>query len=261
MGSGKSLYGVRNIVGYLLAGRYVVTNVELYPDAFERIARRTVIGRPWSYRKAEKIAAKLRSYYVFETDLAKAVTYRLPGKGEGRGLFMWDETHNDLNNRNWRERMKSHETKRGTDALLEWATQLRKLGYVGFLLSQHHENTDVALRRVANYLVRLQNQKEHTRMLGMRVTPIPLFLASWFPANTPLMSSQKAVKTERFFLGWQRNLYDTHGLYHGLATVGDESNVELLPAGGRVAAPEALPRPKEPASDLFPSASSAPSWS
>jgi hypothetical protein len=60
---------------------------------------------------------KFSSHYVFTTELDEAVRYRLPGKGEGRGLFVWDEAHNDLNNRNWRDA--------GRDELLKWATQLR----------------------------------------------------------------------------------------------------------------------------------------
>lgn len=233
MGSGKSLYGVRKIVGYLLAGQYVVTNVELREDAFERIARRTVAGRPWALGKRHRIADRLRRYYVFETDLARAVRYRVPGTGEARALFVWDETHNDLNNRNWRERSKAYANDRGTDSLLEWATQLRKLGYVGFLLSQHHENTDAALRRVCSFVVRVQNQKEQTRLLGMRVTPWPLFLAAWYPTNVPLSDKLKPMQVERYFLGWHRHLYDTLGLYHGLAAIDDTDAVELLPVGGR----------------------------
>jgi hypothetical protein len=234
MGSGKSLYGVRKIVGYLLSGQYAVTNVELYDDAFDAIALRVVRTRPWAWRRRQAISDRLRSLYVYETDLAEAVWYRLPGRGEARGVFVWDETHNDLNNRNWRERAKVHSTARGTDALLEWATQLRKLGYVGFLLSQHHENTDAALRRVCSFVVRMQNQREQTRMLGIRVTPWPLFLASWFPTNVALSDKLKPMQVERYFLGWHRRLYDTYGLYHGLvADDEDTSRVIYLPAGGR----------------------------
>ena len=251
MGAGKSLYGVRKIVAYLTAGQYVVTNVELREDAFQRIARHAVSLHPWAFHKRERIADQLRAYYVFETDLAQAVRYRVPGRGEARAAFVWDETHNDLNNRNWRERAKLHANERGTDSLLEWATQLRKLGFVGFLLSQHHENTDAALRRVCSYLIRMQNQKEQTRLLGMRVTPWPLFLAAWYPTNVPLMDKVKPMKVERYFLGWHRHLYDTLGLYHGLAALDDTDEVELLPVGGR-RAPQAPSPPGEIAPPVVP---------
>jgi hypothetical protein len=121
---------------------------------------------------------------------------------------------------------------------LEWATQLRKLGYVGYLLSQHADNTDAALRRVCSFLVRLQNQKEQTRMLGMRVSPWPLFIAAWYPAHLAFVGAQvKPMKVERYFLTWHRHLYDTLGLYHGLAIAGEGANVIELPLGGRGATP------------------------
>jgi Zonular occludens toxin (Zot) len=222
MGSGKSLYGVRRIVQSVLSGQYAVTNVQLYDDAPERIAHH--LART-SKKKRALVERKVRAHYIYETDLAEAMRYRLPGRGEARGVFVWDETHNDLNNRAWQ--------KDDRGALLEWATQLRKLGYVGYLLSQHQENTDAQLRRVSNHIIRLQNQREQTRLLGVRVTPWPLFLAVWVPTHLALSGPVKPAKVERYFLGWHRHLYDTHGLYHGLAGESDDAYVIRLPAGGR----------------------------
>jgi hypothetical protein len=207
MGSGKSLYGVRQIVKHLLAGHYVVTNVELLPDALERIAKRSSRLTTGSAGQS-RLLDRLNERYVFTTDLEHAMRHRLPGKGEGRGLFVWDETHNDLTNRDWR--------KDGRDEILKWATQLRKLGFVGYLLSQHADNTDAALRRVCNFQIRLQNQREQTRVLGVRLTPWPLFLAVWMPTNTPLTKAGQPMKVERYFLDWHRHLYDTHGVFHGV---------------------------------------------
>jgi hypothetical protein len=226
MGAGKTLYGVRRIVQSVSSEQYVVTNVELLPGWAERVVRHFAPHRRSRSRSA--IARKLEGFYVFESDLQAAMRYRLPeGRGEARGSFVWDETHNDLNNRNWRDQ--------GRDEILKWATQLRKLGFVGFLLSQHADNTDAALRRVSNYHVRLQNQKEQTRMLGMRVTPWPLFLAAWYPAHLSFVGTQvKPAAVERYFLTWHRHLYDTLGLYHGLADGSDDSaGVIQLPRGGR----------------------------
>jgi hypothetical protein len=222
MGAGKSLYGVRRLTQYLVTGRYAITNVRLFDDAPE------IIGYYYartSKRKRALVADKVRRYYVYETDLAEAMRYRVPGRGETRALMIWDEAHNDLNNRSYRDRDQN---------LLEWATQLRKLGFEGVLLSQSHENTDAQLRRICNYLVRLQNQREATRLLGMRVKAVPpLFLAWWYMTNIPQGSKTKPVKTERYFLSWHRKLYDTLDLYHGVAAL-DDSGVEVvhLPEGG-----------------------------
>ena len=117
MGAGKSLYGVRCIVDALISGRYCVTNIELVPDAPERIAQH--YSRLSTSRKRQAIADKCRRYYVHETKLEEAIRYRLPGKGEARGVVMWDEGHNDLNNRSWRERRELFKNERtGGDVLL-----------------------------------------------------------------------------------------------------------------------------------------------
>jgi len=235
MGAGKTLFAVRKIIGALLGAQYVVTNVELMPGWADRVARHY-----WWYRtrsKRNEIARRLEGFYIFETDLAVAIRYRAPGRGEARALFIWDEGHNDLNNRDWR--------KDGRELILKWATQLRKLGFVGYLLSQHADNTDAALRRVCNAQVRLQNQREQHRVFGMRVTPWPLFLAFWYPAHLGGGSSRvESYRVERYFLGWHRKLYDTHGLYHGLDAEDSDVQPIHLPIGGLRAsgsAPQGLP--------------------
>src|SRR4051794_25076971 len=226
MGAGKTFYGVRRICDYVTTGRYVVTNVRLHDDAFERIAKHTA---PWRSSAARReLAERMKGFYVYEDDLEAAMRYRLPGKGEGRGAFLWDEGQHGLNNRSWKDE--------GRAEVLSWATQLRKLGFVGYLLTQHQDNTDAALRRVCNFRVVLQNQREQTRLLGMRVTPWPLFLAGSMPTNVPIGRKQTPAKIERYMLGWQRNLYDTHGLSHGLVQAMDPDSV-MLPGGGRRAPP------------------------
>jgi hypothetical protein len=225
MGAGKSFYAVaRQIVPSLLAGKYAVTNVELLEGWEHQVAAH--VGRTASAAKRKRLASRLLSHYIFETELQEGMRYRLPGKGEARGVFVWDEGHNDLNNRSWRDDTRGE--------LLEWGTQLRKLGYVGFLLSQSVDNTDAQLRRICNFVVKLQNQREQTRMLGLRITPWPLFLAAWFPAHVPVSMSKgvQPVRVERYFLGWQRKLYDTWGLYHGLMNGVASDDAIQLPSGG-----------------------------
>lgn len=222
MGSGKSLYGVRRITDSLISGKYVVTNIELREDALEKIARH--FTRPFGGEHTRSsLVARFANQYIFTTDLGEAKMYRLPGKGEGRGTIVWDESHNDLNNRDWREADNRAE-------ILKWATQLRKLGFQGYLLSQHGDNTDVALRRIVNFSIRLQNQREQTRVMGVRITPWPLFLAAWYPAHVPLRTNRgggmEPVRVERYFLGWHRHLYDTFGIFHDLDSV--DSNGDSL---------------------------------
>jgi hypothetical protein len=227
MGAGKTLYAVRRIVEAVSTGQYVVTNVELREGWEDVVARR--MSRLNRGRRRD-LVTRLGQRYVYEDDLQAAMRYRLAGDGEARGVFVWDEGHNDLNNRSWRDD--------GRADVLRWATQLRKLGFVGYLLSQHADNTDAALRRVCNFHVKLQNQREQTRAFGMRITPVALFLAYWYPAHLGL-SGQKIppTKVERYFLDWHRHLYDTFGLYHGLA--GDhEAGTILLGQPAPVLVPE-----------------------
>jgi hypothetical protein len=39
-----------------------------------------------------------------------------------------------------------------------------------------------------------------------------------------LVSKQKPVRVERYVLSWHRKLYDTHGLFHGLAATAEEND-------------------------------------
>jgi hypothetical protein len=230
MGSGKSLFGVRHGVDAIVHGRYWVTNQRLYeagseqlPEgAFARIARHYC--PTGSRRKIQRLAAAYESFYIYETDIGEAARYRLPGRGEARATLTWDESHNDLNNRTYKDR---------DQALLEWATQLRKLGFVGYLLSQHHLNTDAQLRRIANGVVALVNQREQHRILGLRIRILPpLFLAYWLPLAGVGVGPVTPWRVDRYLLSWHRHLYDTLDLYHGVVELDAAGGAIQLPPGG-----------------------------
>lgn len=229
MGAGKTLFGCRKIVQSLAQGKYVVTNIRLREDWETYAAKRILRYSPLSWHKETALAAKLKSHYIYLDNFEDATYFQLPPrKGrashESRGVMIWDEVHNDLNNRDWMEA--------GRKEMLKWGTQLRKLGFSAFFLSQHADNTEVALRRICGYQIRLQNQREQTRLLGFRVTPWPLFLAFWYPANV-VQQKGGPVLTERYFLSWHRNIYDTLDLYHGLhSEYQANTKVMTLPDGG-----------------------------
>jgi Zonular occludens toxin (Zot) len=258
MGAGKSLFGVRRMVEALVAGQYVVSNVRLLDGWAERVAAHE-FPRDRGARRAAR-ARWLEGFYIFERDLRQAMRYRLPcvvcggdvrecrhpqAGGEGRAVVVWDETHNDLNNRDYlghgtdkAQRDFERESRR---LVLRWATQLRKLGYTGYLLSQHHENTDAQLRRVCNHLIRLQNQRTAGSKLGALLPKrFALFLAYWFPAHLADSRQAKveAVRFERYVLPWHRHLYDSWELFHGIDDgLDDEFAPIVLPAGGRSGTP------------------------
>ena len=235
MGSGKTLRAVRGICDALCRHEYVVTNVPLKDGWADLIARHaSPLG---SKAKRQKIADKLQRYYIFTEGLEDATLIltgaTFPGAREGRVKWFWDESHNDLNNRTWQGRSVQDEERKVERAaridLLEVTTQFRKLGIEGYLLSQHTDNTDAQVRRACNFVIKMQNQREQTRMLGMRVTPWPLFLAFWYPANV-VLGKAEPLKVERYFLSWHRHLYDTMSLYHGLK--GLEGERYEIPAEG-----------------------------
>lgn len=224
MGAGKTLWGTRTGVQALMQNKYWLTNIRLVEGWHEIVAKHLVRANPFALNKRREIEQKLLRHYVYLDAFEDATFMKVPGTGEARAVMVWDEVHNDMNNRDWMED--------GRKELLKWGTQLRKLGFSGFFLSQHADNTDVSLRRVSSYIVKLQNQQEHTRMMGIRITPWPLFLAFWYPSNVVIGKGQP-IKTERYFLSWHRHLYDTLDLYHGLhKQYQDNVRVMELPQGG-----------------------------
>lgn len=254
MGSGKSMFGVRRIVRAVCEGRYAVTNVRLLPGWSERVCRKE-FPRDWrNQERRSRRVAWLEGHYVYETSLRQAMRYRLPcfvcgGNvrecqhpqvgGEARAVFVWDEAHNDLNNRDYQGHGRTSDLREAEKErrrlVLRWATQLRKLGYVGFLLSQHHENTDAQLRRVCNHVIKLQNQRTTGKFAKLLPKRLTLFLAYWYPANMAEMAGKvNALHLDRYILPWTRHLYDTMEVFHGLDDeLEEEDRPIVLPAGGR----------------------------
>jgi hypothetical protein len=200
----------------------------------------------------------LEGRYIYERSLRRAMRYRIPcavcggdvrecghvgPEQEGRALIVWDETHNDLNNRDYQghgvdreERDRERELRR---RMVRWGTQLRKLGYVGFLLSQHHENTDAQLRRVCNHIVRLQNQRNSEGSMLAQLLPrrMTYFLVWWYPAHLATGVPEHMIKPTRrdgYFLPWTRHLYDSWETFHGIDDDEDDDEYTpfLLPAKG-----------------------------
>lgn len=252
MGSGKSMFGVRAIVAALLADRYVITNCRLLPGWAEQVVRKKWPRVARNPAELERAVARLEARYIYETSLRTAMRYRVPcavcgGKvkecghigpfQEGRAVFVWDETHNDLNNRDYAghgntaaERELEKERRR---IVIRWATQLRKLGFSGYLLSQHHENTDAQLRRVCNHLIRLQNQRNSeggwiAKLLPRRLT---LFLVYWYPAHLAAGTPEhmiQPVRRERYWLPWTRHLFDSWDTFHGIDDLdGEDAPIQL----------------------------------
>lgn len=230
-GHGKSFKGIRLIGDSLINGAHVVTNVPLVPGWEKLISRHN----PKNYFRSKKHSHRdLRERYHYVDSIDAAMKFRLlcircgseplecgHEQPDGLAVIIWDEAHNELSNRDWSGRGATKEAqeqdKQRRARIILWATQLRKLGYEGYLITQHYENVDVGLRRVAGWRIRMLNQRENVRFLGMRILPFPLFIARYYPANETITVFTKPEFKQVTGLSWHRKLYRTRAVFHGLA--------------------------------------------
>jgi hypothetical protein len=205
LGAGKSMYGARKSGRALLEGRVVATNMR-FVEGWEHLTlRRAPHYKIAGKRGKAEFRHELGQRYYYQPELAKLLATRLHGKGEGRGLMVIDEAHNEMNNREWEDSNQK--------AALKYLTLGRKRGFVTYLISQHKDNTDAAARRIAAAEIRIVNWRQLTRVpfFGTPLLPFPLFLAIAFPTNQPAyaISANKVLFREVYTIGWYRNLYDT----------------------------------------------------
>ncbi len=204
-GNGKSFYAIRKAAMALAEGKVVATNVELAPDAFDRIAARNPLRRGESRRRR---ADELRRHCLVTDDLAELFSLRLRGRGESRGVMVLDEAHNWMNARSWSADDRA--------SIVRFFTQHRKLGWDVYLITQDVEMIDRQVRGLAEYVVTLRNLKR-AKWGGIPVSPVNLFLAVWRWHAI----GRTVVKRELFPLDWTKDLYDTHQLSHGLTEDND----------------------------------------
>lgn len=257
MGAGKTLGEVQDGIAHLLGGGFWVTNIPLgvfdkartFHPLDERWADRAAFHvAPFSRANRRKVRDSLLRRYIFVEDLETALWHGVPRhlRKPGRALarLSWDESLVELNSREWDGgRGKSKDDR---SQLFENIPMLRKLNVAAFLLVQHEELLDKNARRVCNWYIRSENQRETQRVLGLRIKALPpLYLHFWYQGNSADKRTnstvKKPVRIDRRFLTWHRNIYDTLGLYGAAAVAqGDERIIwlgeelpELLPAPPR----------------------------
>jgi zonular occludens toxin Zot len=207
LGAGKSYYAVRKIARALLSGKAVATNVKL-ADGWEHLvlshARYYKIGRRRGDRR-EFYRDEIRRRYLYEPDPFLLASVRLHGRGEGRGLMVVDEAHNELNNRTWQDVDQRR--------FLRKMSLARKRGWHVHIISQHKDNTDAAARRIATCETRCVNWKQWLRVPLLRtpLLPVPFFLALTYPLNQDgnAVPGSRVLSRELYPLGWFKQLYDT----------------------------------------------------
>lgn len=206
LGAGKSYYGARKIARALLTGRVAVTNIQLV-DGWERI----ILSHAHYYKLAGKsrraeYEREIRTRYTYVPDIEILIGAMIHGYGEARGIRVIDEAHNEVNNREWMTNNQKTQLRKMALA--------RKRGWDDYILAQHKDNTDMALRRIASVEVMLMNWRQLLQVpfFQTKVLPFNLFLALAYSMNLPgqIKRDKKVLWRELYPLGWEKNIYNTH---------------------------------------------------
>lgn len=217
------MYGARSIGRALLHGKVVICNIKLLEGWEKTVLSHNPYYKFGSAAKKKELKDDLYRRFIYEDDVDRIIRAKIHGRGEGRGLMVLDEAHSNFNNRNW-----ANEIQR--DGLRQMA-MARHRGWEVLVISQHKDNTDMAIRRIAANEIQMTNWQKLTRVpfLGTPMLPVPVFLALGFRMNTTrgVVKSGKPFMRQLFTAGWFRNLYDTFEEYEE----DDSANVIWLPLG------------------------------
>lgn len=207
LGSGKSLYGARASARALLQGKVVASNVRFVPGWEKRVLEHSPYYKFAGKHSRQKQRDELLRRYYYEPDFGRLLSARIRGKGQGRGLRVFDEAHNEINNREWE--------KENQKIMLKRFSLSRKRGWDDLVISQHMKNTDAAVRRISGIEIKMIDWKQLMRLpvIGTEFLPFHAFLAMAYPVeesgNAHMQSVRKKLFSEFFLLGWWKDLYDT----------------------------------------------------
>lgn len=209
LGTGKSYYGVRKAAQAMREGKLVATNFDMAPDWVDQVVRRGHLFK--RSRKLNERAARFSQRYIRINTMQELRELRIrpeapwarelrPGVWvlkEGSLVVILDESHRWMNARSW--------SREGREELLEFFALARKLGMEIYLIAQRAENLDVQVRELFEDHIQLVNLRRSARLLGVPIIPFNFFIAGWRNHAYP----DEVVKTERYKLGWEKDLYDT----------------------------------------------------
>jgi len=214
LGAGKSMYAARVAGRALLSGRVVATNMRFVDGWEELVMKRTgfykfvMVDRE---RKRRFWREEIATRYAYVPEIWTLLGARVKGKGEGRGVMILDEAHNELNNRQWQAENQQE--------ALRKLTLARKRGWTVYIISQHKDNTDASARRIATTEIKLTNWRQVVKVpiIGTPLLPFHWFLAQTFMVNqnASVVSASRKVSSEVFFRGWYSALYDTFEDFDG----------------------------------------------
>ena len=199
LGQGKGLFAVARIVGALLQGRRVATNMDIYPEK----------GLPALHNLGELVRIP---------DKPSVMDLEAIGKGqEGRntksnGLLVLDELGTWFNSRSWNEP--------GRQQLINYFLHVRKRRWDVYLLVQDIELVDKQLRdSLCDYVVYLTNFEglpiPVVGWVGKVLRGKPFVLPRFHQATIRLKDDRRGLVMDRFrFRGSQYyQVYDTEQVF------------------------------------------------
>jgi hypothetical protein len=158
-------------------------------------------------RSRREYELEVSTRYHYERDFVRLLGARLHGYGESRGVRVFDEAHNNINVRDW-----------GTEdqkLMLKRLSLSRKRGWDDLVISQNAKNVDVAVRRIADYEIKVVDLQKLFLIpfLGTKLLPCHWFWAMEYPveesASQGVQKLGKRHRLEMFHLGWWKMIYDT----------------------------------------------------
>jgi Zonular occludens toxin (Zot) len=209
LGTGKSYYGVRKAAQAMREGKLVATNFDMSADWVDQVVRhgRLFKGTKKLQERSERFSQRyirietmqqLRELRIRpEAPWAREIRPGVWVLKEGSLVVILDESHRWMNARSW--------SREGREELLEFFALARKLGMEIYLIAQRAENLDVQVRELFEDHIQLVNLRRSARLLGIPIIPFNFFIAGWRNHAYP----DEVVKTERYKLGWEKDLYDT----------------------------------------------------
>lgn len=228
LGAGKSYYGCRKMAEALLKGKAVLTNVQLVENWEHIILTHAPHYRLAGKQRRREFRLEMRERYAYVPAIEDIVHALLNGHGQGRGVRVIDEAHNEVNNREWASANQKE--------MLKIMALSRKRGWDDYIIAQHKDNTDASLRRISAVEIRLIDWQQLTKLPFFQTTLLPfhLFLAQAFPTNTPatVKSGGKTLWREVFLLSWQRKIYNTFQDFGGAYDFEENSQAITLPVPG-----------------------------
>jgi hypothetical protein len=211
LGSGKSATATAMAFEHLKRGGVVATNFGFVDGWSYELAKHSIWGLLSDNLRRKNAASHYRRHFFVNSleavkkinpkDLAERDLQTVEGKyQEGQGLLILDECQLIFNSRKWEKNMD----------WIEFFTQSRKLGWDILLVAHTIDMIDSQIRPLIEFEARFRNlQKVRLPIIGLPLSPIPLFMIVYRYAGLGPGASNIAKKDLAPLPLWAARLYDS----------------------------------------------------